>query len=95
MAILETLARVGTKSTRSATDILSKGYRITWGISSLYFAVGESKQIHAAEAFMKHRNTPIQFVLARKSSSVEPADDMPSGKTVHLEEIRIQDNNKR
>jgi len=92
MAILETLARVGTKSAGPITDILSKGYRITWGVSCLYFILKESQQTHAAQSFMKHRNTPIQFVLARKSSRVESAGGIPSGKTVHLEEIRNLDN---
>jgi len=44
---------------------------------------------------MKHRNTPIQFVLARKSSAIEAADTRQEENTVYLEGILVPENRKR
>lgn len=94
-AILETLARVEAKNAGPVTDILSKGYIIPWGVSSIYFAWNRSNQTQAVNAFMKRRNTPIQFVLARKTTGIETADDMHEENTVYLEDILTPENWKR
>jgi len=94
-AILETLARVEANNNGPVTDILSKGYRMPWGVSSIYFAWNRSNQTRTADAFMKHRNTPIQFVLARKSSAIEAADTRQDENTVYLEGILVPENRKR
>lgn len=94
-AILETLARVETENAGPITNILSKGYMIPWGVSSIYFAWNRSNQTQAADAFMKHRKTPIQFVLSRKSSAIETADVMHEENTIYLEDILTPKNRKR
>jgi uncharacterized protein (DUF58 family) len=91
-AILETLARATIKNTGPATNIIAKGYRIPWGVSCIYFARNLSKQTRAADTFMKHRNTPIQFVLARKTPEIETVDVMYTEKIVYLEDLLVREN---
>jgi uncharacterized protein (DUF58 family) len=65
--ILETLAR------SSAVDrpvpvatLLSKAYRLPWGVSCLYFAHHFSEQVRIAGEFIGSRRTPMQLILARR-----------------------------
>lgn len=92
--ILETLARVAVKNTGPVTDIIAKGYRIPWGVSCIYFTWSRSHQTQAAEVFMKYRNTPAQFVLARKTPEIETTHVMHAENTVYLEDILIRESQK-
>lgn len=94
-AILETLARVAVENTMPVMEILSKGYMIPWGVSSIYFALDRSKKTQATDAFMKRRNTPIQFVLARKTTGIEKADAMHVDNIVYLDDILVREKRKR
>jgi len=94
-AILETLARVQAKKAGLVTDILSKGYRISWGVSSIYFVWNRSSQTRAVGAFMKHRNIPVQFVLAQKSGDMEKVSAVQKNNTFYLEDILAQENRKK
>jgi uncharacterized protein (DUF58 family) len=94
-AILETLARVTTDNTGLVGDIIAKGFRIPWGVSSLYFAWKRSKQTRVANTFMKQRNTPIQFILGRKTPEIETTDVMHAQNIVYLEDILVRKNRKQ
>ena len=89
-AILETLARVTRDSTGPVTDIIAKGYRVLGGVSGLYFAWNRSKQIRAASSFMKHRNTPIQFILARETPVMEIRHIMHVENIIYVADILIR-----
>jgi uncharacterized protein (DUF58 family) len=93
--ILETLARVGTKNTGPVTDILSKGYLITWGVSSICFAWTRSSGIRVIDAFMKQRSIPVQFVLVRKSCDTGTRNAMHEKNTVYLEDILAPESRKK
>jgi uncharacterized protein (DUF58 family) len=94
-AILETLARVTADNVGPVTDIIAKGYRVPWGVSSLYFAWNRSKQINAAYFFMKDRNTPIQFILVRELPAIETRNVMHAEHIVYMSDILIQKNRKQ
>ncbi len=95
-AILETLARTETeKKPDPVTDLISKGYKIPWGVSCLYFANQISEQTRSASAFMKHRNIPIRFILAQRSSVFEIPEDPKEENTCHLNNLLSKENSKR
>lgn len=94
-AILETLARVEPESAGPVTEILSKGYMIPWGVSSIYFAVGRSERTRAALVFMKNRNTPVQFVLAREPGDADTAYPGHEEDIVYLEQILVPEGGNR
>jgi uncharacterized protein (DUF58 family) len=85
--ILETLARVTADNTGPVTEIIAKGYRIPYGVSGLYFTCNRSNQTREADAFMKHRNTPIQFILARKTPGSETTDVIHTENIIYLADI--------
>ena len=95
-AILETLARTETeKKPDPITDLLAKGYKIPWGVSCLYFANQISEQTRSASTFMKHRNIPIRFVLAQRSSVFEIPEDPKEESTCQLNNLLSRENPKR
>lgn len=94
-AILETLARVEIRTTGSVTDILSKGYMIPRGVGSIYFTRNRSNHTQVADAYMKHRNIPIQFFLVRNSSGIETVDVMHEENNVYLEDILVPGDRKK
>jgi len=95
-AILETLARTDTeKKTDPLTDLLSRGYNIPWGVSCLYFANQISEQTRSASAYMKHRNIPIRFILAKKSSDFELSELPREENTCHLNTLLSKENSKK
>ena len=87
--ILEALARVGAASAGPLTGILSAGYRIPGGVSSICFALSSSGKTLAAEAYMKHRCAAIQFVLAQKPPYGETPEVEHRRRTVYLEDLRL------
>jgi uncharacterized protein (DUF58 family) len=95
-AILETLARTTTeKKSESIPDLISKGYKIPWGVSCLYFANQISEQTRSASAFMKHRKIPIRFILAQGSSVFKIPEELKEENTCHLKSLLIGENSKR
>jgi uncharacterized protein (DUF58 family) len=95
-AILETLARTETeKKPDPITDLISKGYKIPWGVSCLYFANQISEQTRSASAFMKHRNIPIRFILAQRSDGFEIPGDPKEENTCQLNNLLSKENSKR
>ena len=94
-SILETLARMGVEKVGPVTDILSRGYNIPWGVSSIYFAYNRANQTRSAGAFMKHRNIPVRFVIAQKSNDVEITDDPQAEHTYYLDNLLVPKNRKR
>jgi uncharacterized protein (DUF58 family) len=95
-AILETLARTKIeKKPDPVTDILSRGYKIPWGASCLYFAYQISEQTRSARTFMKYRRIPIRFILAHKSSIIETPEDPRKEITCHLNNLLYRENSKR
>lgn len=94
-SILETLARVGVEKVGPVTDILSRGYMVPYGVSSIYFAYNTCHQTRSARTFMKHRNIPIRFVVAQKSNDLEITDGPREEETFYLDNILIPENRKR
>jgi uncharacterized protein (DUF58 family) len=94
-AIIETLARVEAESAGPVTDILSRGYMTPRGVSSICFARNRSDQTRAVDVFMKQRNTPVQFVLARKSGDIATADARHAENAVYLKDLLAPGNRKR
>jgi uncharacterized protein (DUF58 family) len=94
VSILETLARVGSEKTGSLTRLLSMGYQMTWGVSTIYFACCRNKETLFAGTFMKHRHIPARFVLAKKSSPKETADIFQGENDIFLESILAPENCK-
>ena len=95
VSILETLARMGAGKAGPVTDILSRGYKIPFGVSSIYFAWSRCRQTRSAGTFMKHRNIPVRFVMAQKSNDVEITDDPREKDTFYLDNILVPENRKR
>jgi uncharacterized protein (DUF58 family) len=94
-SILEVLARVEVEKVGPLTDILTEGYKIPGGVSSIYFAYSRSNLTRSARAFLKNRNIPVRFVMAQKSNDVERADDPPEKDTYYLDNILIPENRNR
>jgi uncharacterized protein (DUF58 family) len=94
-SILEVLARMGAEKAGRVTDILSRGYKIPGGVSSIYFAYGRCDLTRFAKAFLKNRNTPVRFVMAQKSNDVEITDDPQEKDTFYLDNILVPENRKR
>lgn len=92
--LLESLARIRVKKEGRITDILARGYRIPWGVSSIYFACNNRGQLPSARAFMKHRSIPNRFVLAQKPKDVEIIDGLRKEDIVYLDDIRVPENRK-
>ena len=70
--IFETLARAKmVREPGPVTDIISKGYRIPWGVSCLYFACQQSEKTRSAGTFLKNRHIPVRFIASERSSEVE------------------------
>lgn len=67
-SVLETLARVSLEATRPVTEIVSRGYRIPWGTSGIYFCHEKSHETRRAKLFMKNINIPTRFVVAQPSN---------------------------
>ena len=86
-AILETLARMSAEKAAPVTDILSRGFQIPWGTSSIYFSYQLSEQTRSAVAFMKHRNISIRFAVAKKSNDFDMDRDSQEEDTIFLESI--------
>lgn len=93
--LLESLARISVKKVGLITDILSRGYQIPWGVSSIYFANNKCGQFRSARAFMKHRSIPVQFVLAQKSSNFEIIDGLRKEDISYLDDILVPENRKK
>ena len=93
-AILEALARVESKKPIPVTNILSRGYQIPWGTSSIYFCCNLSEQTRSARVFMKRRNIPIRFVVAQKSNDFDITKDSQED-TIHMENIFAQETRKK
>jgi uncharacterized protein (DUF58 family) len=95
-AILETLARAEIeKKPDPVTDLLSKGYKIPWGVSCLYFAYQISERTRSARAFMKDRNVPIRFITAQGSSAFEIPEDPKEENTCCLNNLISKERTKR
>ena len=94
-AILEALARMDAKSAPPVTNIVSRGFQISWGTSSIYFAYQISERTRSAVAFMKHRNIPIRFVVAQKSNDLDTDRDSQEEDTICLENILAPENPKK
>jgi hypothetical protein len=94
-SILEALARVGAEKTGMVTDILSRGYKIPGGVSSIYFAYKSYNQTRFAGAFLKHRNIPVRFVMVQKSNDAEITGDPQEKNTLYLDNILVPENRKR
>jgi len=69
--ILESLARMTPAADGGMLDILSRGYTLPGGISSVYFTARWSRRTCAAAAFLRQRSTPVQFVLAGRPAAEE------------------------
>jgi len=92
VCILESLARISVEKAGPLTDILSRGYQIPWGLSSIYFACNRHGQIRSARAFMKHRNVPVVFVMAQRSNDAG-IENEPMGKNLrYLDDILVAEN---
>jgi hypothetical protein len=94
-SILEVLARMGVEKVGPVTDILSRGYKIPGGVSSIYFAYSWCNQTRSAGAFLKHRNIPVRFVMAQKSNDFEITDNPREKDTFYLDNILVPENRKR
>ena len=94
-SILEALARAVASKAGPVTDILSEGYKIPWGVSSIYFACRRCEQTRRAGAFMQYRNIPVRFVLAQKPDTAETTDDEQEQHTLYLENLLAPENRKR
>ena len=94
-AILEALARMDAKSAPPVTNIVSRGFQISWGTSSIYFAYQISERTRSAVAFMKHRNIPIRFVVVQKSNDLDTDRDSQEEDTICLENILAPENPKK
>ncbi len=94
-SILEALARAVASKAGPVTDILSEGYKIPWGVSSIYFACRRCEQTRRAGAFMQYRNIPVRFVLAQKPDTAETTDDEQEQHTFYLENLLAPENRKR
>ena len=92
--LLESLARIRLKKVGPITDILARGYRIPWGVSSIYFACNKCGAFRSARAYMKQRSIPIRFVLAQKSKDFDVIDGLRQEDLYYLEDIRIPENRK-
>ena len=92
--LLESLARIGVKKVGSITDILSRGYQIPWGVSSIYFACNQCGQFCSAMAFMRHRRIPVRFVLTKKSNDFEINDGLRKEDIFYLDDIIVPENQK-
>lgn len=94
-SILEVLARAGAEKAGPVTDILSEGYKIPWGVSSIYFACRRCRQTRRAKAFMQYRNIPVRFVLAKKPGEDEITDVPQEQDTFYLDNLLAPENRKR
>jgi len=94
-AILEALARMDAKSAAPVTNIVSRGFQIPWGTSSIYFAYQPSEQTRSAIAFMKSRNIPLRFVVAQNSNDFDKTKDTQEEDTIYLENILAPENPKK
>ena len=93
-SILETLARMAAGKAGPVTDILSRGYKIPWGVSSIFFACNRCDQTRSARAFMKHRNIPVRFVMAQKCNDLEIANDPREADIFGLDDILVPENRR-
>ncbi|MGD2272747.1 MAG: DUF58 domain-containing protein, partial [Desulfobacterales bacterium] len=94
-SIFEVLARMVAEKVGPVTEILSRGYKIPGGSSSIYFAYSRCKQTRSAGAFLKHRNIPVRFVMAQKSNDFEVTGDPREKDTFYLDNILVPENRKR
>lgn len=95
-AILETLARAETeKKPDPLTNLISRGYKIPWGVSCLYFGYQLSEQTRLAGALMDHRNIPVRFIMAQKSKALDSPEEPNEDKTCHLKNLFQTENPKR
>jgi uncharacterized protein (DUF58 family) len=94
-SILEALARLGEEKTGRVTDILSRGYRIPGGVSSIYFAHSRCDLNHFTREFLKNRNVPVRFVMAQKLNDMEITDNPQEKDIYYMDNILVQENPKK
>jgi uncharacterized protein (DUF58 family) len=92
--LLESLARIRVKKVGLIPDILSRGYRIPWGVSSIYFACNKCGPFRSIRAFMKHRSIPVRVVLAQKPKDIKMIDGLRKEDIFYLDDIRVSENRK-
>jgi uncharacterized protein (DUF58 family) len=90
--ILESLARITVTNIGPLTDLLSRGYQIPSGVSSICFACGRSGQLRATSAFLKNRNIPVRFALARKTIDCEKTNHLQDEDIFYLDDILVPEN---
>jgi hypothetical protein len=90
--IFESLARLSTRKVGLLTDILSKGYIIPWGASTIYFAYNQRAHLHTARAYMKNRNIPIRLVLAQNRINSNLTAGLQKEDIIFLDDILIPEN---
>lgn len=93
--LLESLARIGVKKVGPITDILTRGYQIPWGVSSIYFACNKCGQFRSAMAFMRHRSIPVRFVLTKKSNNFKIIDGLRKEDIFYLDDILVPENREK
>lgn len=90
--LLESLARLRINKVGELTHILSRGYQIPWGVSSIYFACNKRGRLLSTGAFMRHRSIPIRFVLAQKSNESKTLERLPNEDICYLDDILVPGN---
>lgn len=93
--VLESLARIRFEKVGAITDLLSRGYRIPSGVSSICFACNRSKQLRMTRAFMKNRSIPVRFIVAQKAIDFAKTSGPQEADILNLDDILLTEYQKR
>ena len=93
--ILETLSRVDMTDTLPVSDLISRGYRIPWGASTIYFCRNHTRQTHKLTLWMKKNNAAIRFVAVKQHHTDNKKDKTVSTDTIRLGSILVTENGDR
>jgi uncharacterized protein (DUF58 family) len=86
-AVLELLARLKMRASRSLTDIICRVLELPWGVSCVHFAWALDEETETIAQYFSHRRIPVKFVMCSSRGPLEGNGQLPGGKMYCLDEI--------
>ena len=86
-AVLEILARLRMKASRSLADIICRTMELPWGLSCVHFAWALDEETGTIVQYFAHRRVPMKFVMCSFHGPLERNGQLPGGKMYYLDDI--------
>ena len=86
-AVLEILARLKMRASRSLADIMCQALELPWGVSCVHFACAQDEETQTIAQYFSHRRIPMKFVMCSSHSPLAGNGHLFGGKMYCLDEI--------